>query len=73
MRAVYTSGENPGIYQNIATGRKDIGTQEDDEYRLMFRYQNGPLDINAMVMKRERYDFGQKKKVMLISLVLQTL
>ena len=62
MRAVYTSGENPGIYQNIATGRKDIGTQEDDEYRLMFRYQNGPLDINAMVMKRERYDFGQKEK-----------
>ena len=59
MRAVYTSGENPGIYQNIATGRKDIGTQEDDEYRLMFRYQNGPLDVNAMVMKRERYDFGQ--------------
>jgi iron complex outermembrane receptor protein len=62
MRAVYTSGENPGIYQNIATGRKDIGTQEDDEYRLMFRYQNGPLDVNAMVMKRERYDFGQKEK-----------
>ena len=62
MRAVYTSGENPGIYQNVATGRKDIGTQEDDEYRLMFRYQNGPLDINAMVMKRERYDFGQKEK-----------
>ena len=62
MRAVYTSGENPGIYQNVATGRKDIGTQEDDEYSLMFRYQNGPLDINAMVMKRERYDFGQKEK-----------
>ena len=62
MRAVYTSGENPGIYQNVATGRKDIGTQEDDEYRLMFRYQNGPLDINAMVMKRESYDFGQKEK-----------
>jgi len=62
MRAVYTSGENPGIYQNIATGRKDIGTQEDDEYRLMFRYQNGPLDVNAMVMKRERFDFGQKEK-----------
>ena len=62
MRAVYTSGENPGIYQNVATGRKDIGTQEDDEYRLMFRYQNGPLDINAMVMKRERFDFGQKEK-----------
>ena len=62
MRAVYTSGENPGIYQNVATGRKDIGTQEDDEYRLMFRYQNGPLDINAMVIKRERYDFGQKEK-----------
>ena len=62
MRAVYTSGENPGIYQNVATGRKDIGTQDDDEYRLMFRYQNGPLDINAMVMKRERYDFGQKEK-----------
>ena len=62
MRAVYTSGENPGIYQNVATGRKDIGTQEDDEYRLMFRYQNGPLDINTMVMKRERYDFGQKEK-----------
>ena len=62
MRAVYTSGENPGIYQNVATGRKDIGTQEDDEYRLMFRYKNGPLDINAMVMKRERYDFGQKEK-----------
>ena len=62
MRAVYTSGENPGIYQNVATGRKDIGTQDDDEYRLMLRYQNGPLDINAMYMKRDRYDFGQKEK-----------
>jgi outer membrane receptor protein involved in Fe transport len=62
MRAVYTSQKDPGIYQNIATGRKDIGTQDDDEYRLMFRYQNGPLDVNAMVMKRERFDFGQKEK-----------
>ena len=62
MRAVVTSGKNPGIYQNIATGRKDIGNQDDDEYRLMFRYADGPLDINLMVMKRERFDFGQKEK-----------
>ena len=62
MRAVYTSGKNPGIYQNIATGRKDIGNQDDDEYRLMFRYADGPLDLNLMIMKRERFDFGQKEK-----------
>ncbi len=62
MRAVYTSGKNPGIYQNIATGRKDIGNQDDDEYRLMFRYADGPLDINLMIMQRERFDFGQKEK-----------
>ena len=62
MRAVVTSGKNPGIYQNVATGRKDIGNQEDDEYRLMFRYADGPLDLNLMVMKRERFDFGQKEK-----------
>jgi outer membrane receptor protein involved in Fe transport len=62
MRAVVTSGKNPGIYQNLATGRKDIGNQDDDEYRLMFRYADGPLDINLMVMKRERFDFGQKEK-----------
>ena len=62
MRAVYTSGKNPGIYQNIATGRRDIGNQDDDEYRLMFRYADGPLDLNLMIMKRERFDFGQKEK-----------
>jgi len=62
MRAVITSAKNPGIYQNIATNRKDIGNQEDDEYRLMFRYADGPLDLNLMVMKRERLDFGQKEK-----------
>ncbi|MEO1929761.1 MAG: TonB-dependent receptor [Gammaproteobacteria bacterium] len=62
MRAVVTSGKNPGIYQNIATNRHDIGNQEDDEYRVMFRYADGPLDLNLMVMKRERFDWGQKEK-----------
>ncbi|HIF28937.1 MAG TPA: TonB-dependent receptor, partial [Candidatus Marinimicrobia bacterium] len=62
LRAVFTTGEDPGIYQNIATGRKDIGTQEDEEFRLMARYEKGPVTINAMYLKKDRYDFGQKEK-----------
>jgi len=62
VRAVFTTGEDPGIYQNIATGRKDIGTQEDEEFRLMARYENGPVTVNAMYLKKDRYDFGQKEK-----------
>jgi len=62
LRAVFTTGEDPGIYQNIATGRKDIGTQEDEEFRLMARYENGPVTVNAMYLKKDRYDFGQKEK-----------
>jgi len=62
VRAVFTSGEDPGIYQNVATGNKNIGTQEDEEFRLMLRYENGPVSINAMYLKKDRYDFGQKEK-----------
>jgi len=62
VRAVFTTGDDPGIYQNIATGRKDIGTQEDEEFRLLARYENGPVSINAMYLKKDRYDFGQKEK-----------
>ena len=35
IRAVFTSASDPGIYQNVATGRKDVGTQNDDENRFM--------------------------------------
>ena len=31
MRAVVTSGQNPGIYHTVATGARDIGNQYDDE------------------------------------------
>ena len=62
LRAVFTTAEDPGIYQNIATGRKDIGTQEDEEFRLMARYEKGPVTINAVYLKKDRYDFGQKEK-----------
>jgi len=62
VRAVFTTGDDPGIYQNIATGRKDIGTQEDEEFRLMARYEKGPVTINAVYLKKDRYDFGQKEK-----------
>ena len=62
LRAVFTTGDDPGIYQNIATGRKDIGTQEDEEFRLLARYEKGPVSINAMYLKKDRYDFGQKEK-----------
>ena len=62
VRAVFTTAKDPGIYQNVATGRKDIGTQEDEEFRLMARYEKGPVTINAVYLKKERYDFGQKEK-----------
>jgi outer membrane receptor protein involved in Fe transport len=62
VRAVFTTGDDPGIYQNIATGRKDIGTQEDEEFRLMARYEKGPVTVNAVYLKKDRYDFGQKEK-----------
>ena len=62
LRAVMTSAKDPGIYQNIATGRKDVGNQDDDEYRLMLRYEDGPWDVNLMYMVRDRFDFGQKEK-----------
>ena len=62
LRAVMTSAKDPGIYQNVATGRKDVGNQDDDEYRLMLRYEDGPWDVNLMYMVRDRFDFGQKEK-----------
>ena len=62
IRGVVTSAEDPGIYQNIKTGRKDVGTSEDDEFRVAFLYEDGPLTINAMIMRRDRFDFGMKEK-----------
>ncbi|MGA0705673.1 MAG: TonB-dependent receptor domain-containing protein, partial [Steroidobacteraceae bacterium] len=61
FRAVVTSGKDPGIYQNIATGRKDVGTSEDDEYRVSLRFVDGPWDLNLMYLRKERLDFGQKE------------
>ncbi len=61
LRAVGTMAKDPGIYQNIATGRKDVGTQEDDEYRIALRYDQGPADITLSYIFRDRYDFGQKE------------
>ena len=61
LRAVMTSAKDPGIYQNVATGRKDVGNQDDDEYRLMLRYEDGPWDVNLMYMVRDRFDFGRNQ------------
>lgn len=61
FRVVGTSGKDPGFYQNIATGRKDVGTSEDKEYRLALRYVEGPVDVNLMYFARDRLDFGQKE------------
>jgi len=62
FRATFSSAEDPGIYQNIATERKDIGKQEDDTLRLTFLHEKGPLSIMARYMKLESDDFGQKEK-----------
>ena len=62
FRATFSSAEDPGIYQNIATERKDIGKQEDDTLRLTFLHEKGPLSIMARYIKLESDDFGQKEK-----------
>ena len=62
VRAIFSSAEDPGIYQNIATGRKDIGNQDDDGYRITFQHEDGPLSIMARYVKEESNDFGQKEK-----------
>ncbi|MGA0265708.1 MAG: TonB-dependent receptor [Lysobacterales bacterium] len=61
LRAVGTLAEDPGIYQNVATGRKDVGTQEDDEYRVALRWTPGNADIMLSYIYRDRSDFGQKE------------
>ena len=62
FRATFSSAEDPGIYQNIATERKDIGKQEDDTLRLTFLHEKGPLSVMARYIKLESDDFGQKEK-----------
>ena len=62
IRAVFSSAEDPGIYQNIATERKDIGNQEDDSYRITYQFENGPLSLMVRYAKKESDDFGQKEK-----------
>ena len=62
FRATFSSAEDPGIYQNIATERKDIGKQEDDTLRLTFLHEKGPLSVMARYIKQESDDFGQKEK-----------
>ena len=62
VRAVFSSAEDPGIYQNIATERKDIGNQNDDGYRITFLHEDGPLSIMARYGRAESDDFGQKEK-----------
>ena len=61
LRAVGTLAKDPGIYQNIATGRKDVGTQEDDEYRVALRWSPGNADVMLSYIYRDRSDFGQKE------------
>ena len=62
IRAVFSSAEDPGIYQNIATERKDIGNQEDDGYRITYQFEDGPLSLMVRYAKKESDDFGQKEK-----------
>ena len=62
VRATFSSATDPGIYQNIATERRDIGKQEDDSFRLTFLHEKGPLSIMARYGKKESDDFGQKEK-----------
>ena len=56
LRAVMTSAKDPGIYQNVATSRKDVGNQDDVDAS-----EDGPWDVNLMYMVRDRFDFGQKE------------
>jgi len=62
VRATFSSSEDPGIYQNIATERKDIGKQEDDSFRITLLHEDGPLSVMARYGKAESDDFGQKEK-----------
>ena len=62
VRATFSSATDPGIYQNIATERRDIGKQEDDGFRITFLHEDGPLSIMARYGQEESDDFGQKEK-----------
>ena len=62
VRATFSSAEDPGIYQNIATERKDIGNQKDTGFRITLLHENGPLSIMARYNEEESEDFGQKEK-----------
>ena len=62
IRAIFSSAKDPGIYQNIATERKDVGNSEDVGYTITFQYEDGPLSIMARYAMEESEDFGQKEK-----------
>jgi outer membrane receptor protein involved in Fe transport len=61
LRAVGTIAKDPGIYQNVATGRKDVGTQEDNEYRVALRWTPGDADITLHYFLLDRSDSGKKE------------
>lgn len=61
LRAVGTVAKDPGIYQNVATGRKDVGTQEDDEYRVALRWTPGDADVTLHYVRLDRSDFGKEE------------
>mgnify|MGYP006242413077 FL=1 len=62
LRAVFSSQVDPGIYQNVMTGRKGVGTQNDDLMRITLGFNfdkvSGFLRYNLV----DRVDVGMKEK-----------
>ncbi|MBH36561.1 MAG: TonB-dependent receptor [Gammaproteobacteria bacterium] len=62
LRAVFSSMVDPGIYQNVMTGKKGVGTQNDDLMRLTLGFNfdrvNGFIRYNVA----DRVDVGMKEK-----------
>ena len=62
LRAVYSSAIDPGIYQNVMTGKKGVGTQNDERTVLTLGFNFDRLDGMVRYIENDRVDVGMKEK-----------
>ena len=62
LRAVASKSVDPGIYQNVMTGREGVGTQRDDMMRVTLGFEFDRLDGYVRYEEINRNDIGDKEK-----------
>ena len=62
LRAVFSSAVDPGIYQNVMTGKMGVGTQNDDRTTITLGFNFDRLDGMIRYVENDRVDVGMKEK-----------